>query len=281
MQENALFRSPISPKAKRVLDIGCGDGTWAIDVADRFPELEVVGVDLYPPPQMWQPTNCTLEVDDVCKEWVWNGKFDLIHIRLLYGSFTEEQWTELYKQCYDNLNPGGWIEQIEPDLEFRSDDNTLPSSSLLAGLHTLFYRLSKRIDRPLNTYYTMADSITKAGFVDLEELIYKLPVGTWPRQSLMREAGKLNEMQILKGFDGYVTHLLTKYGDPEPWSLEDAKKYVDSITEEAKIRHWHKYYQSRRVWAMKPLEEDKKRKRSDTSSGELMVPKRSRENSHS
>ncbi len=35
-QENALFRAPLGPDAQNAFDIGCGDGSWAIDVADMF-----------------------------------------------------------------------------------------------------------------------------------------------------------------------------------------------------------------------------------------------------
>ncbi len=36
-EENQLFRSPIGDDAQNVLDIGTGDASWAIDVADNFP----------------------------------------------------------------------------------------------------------------------------------------------------------------------------------------------------------------------------------------------------
>ncbi len=34
-RKNTLFQSPISEKAQYVLDIGTGDGNWAMDVADQ------------------------------------------------------------------------------------------------------------------------------------------------------------------------------------------------------------------------------------------------------
>lgn len=37
---NALFRSPISPTAKNIIDIGTGSGAWALDCADKFPNSE-------------------------------------------------------------------------------------------------------------------------------------------------------------------------------------------------------------------------------------------------
>lgn len=111
-EKNPLFRSPVGDNAQNILDLGTGQGDWAIDVADRFSAATVIGVDLYPPPKKWLPSNCVLEVDDIAKPWTWSHKFDLIHLRYMLGSFTNSAWDSLYKQAYENLEPGGWIEQV-------------------------------------------------------------------------------------------------------------------------------------------------------------------------
>lgn len=47
------------------------------------------------------PPNCYLEVEDVLQDWTWRHKFDLIHLRLMLGAFTEEQWGEVYRKCFE------------------------------------------------------------------------------------------------------------------------------------------------------------------------------------
>lgn len=59
------------------------------------------------------PPNCILEVDDITKDWTWRIKFDLVHLRSMLAAFTNDEWDDLYAQIYDNLAPGGWIEQVE------------------------------------------------------------------------------------------------------------------------------------------------------------------------
>lgn len=112
-QDNPYFRSELSDRAQHIIDLGTGKGDWAIAVADRFPNITVHGVDLYPPPAKWVPPNCIFEVDDILKSWTWSNKFDLVHLRLMNGSFRTAEWDKLYKRVYDNLEPGGWIEQVE------------------------------------------------------------------------------------------------------------------------------------------------------------------------
>ena len=38
-RRNVFFQSPIEKNAQYVLDIGTGDGSWALDVADKFPNV--------------------------------------------------------------------------------------------------------------------------------------------------------------------------------------------------------------------------------------------------
>jgi hypothetical protein len=49
-----LFLAPVKPETtERVLDMGTGTGLWAIELADRFPDATVTGVDLSPIQPIW------------------------------------------------------------------------------------------------------------------------------------------------------------------------------------------------------------------------------------
>lgn len=46
-------------KGGRVLDIGCGPGSWSMEIAGEYPKSSVVGVDMTPIyPKEIKPTNC-------------------------------------------------------------------------------------------------------------------------------------------------------------------------------------------------------------------------------
>lgn len=55
--------SRVNPPRK-VLDIGTGTGTWAIDMGDEFPEAEIIGTDLSPVQPDLVPPNVRFFVED-------------------------------------------------------------------------------------------------------------------------------------------------------------------------------------------------------------------------
>ncbi|KAL2060076.1 hypothetical protein VTL71DRAFT_9898 [Oculimacula yallundae] len=248
-----LFHSPIGDNPQTILDIGTGDGTWAIEVADKYSSATVYGIDLYPPPAVWVPPNCVFQVDNATLEWTWSKQFDLIHLRLLLGAFTPEERDRVYREAYDNLLPGGWIEEVELDVRVMSDDGSLPPNSLLAGWGPNFLGCATRSGRPLDTQLTMKESIANAGFINVQDKLYKCPLGSWPRDKIYKDAGKINMEHWKMGLEGWAMYLLTKFGEPTPWSSEEVQVYIAQVRNEISQPYLHCYHYTRRVWAQKPF----------------------------
>ncbi|OCK93441.1 S-adenosyl-L-methionine-dependent methyltransferase [Cenococcum geophilum 1.58] len=240
LEPNPLFRSPIKDP-KNILDLGTGKGDWAIDVADKFANATVHGVDLFPPPSPWVPPNCYLEVEDILQDWTWRHKFDIIHLRLLFGAFTDSEWEDLYGKCFANIEPGGWIEQVEGDVRVLCDDDTLPADSSMASWGPQFLSCGERSCRKLDTIDTFMARIKKAGFVDVHEQEYKFPVGPWAKNKVYKELGKINMMHWDAGLEGWALWLLTKYGSPTPWTKEEVQVYVAKMKLDMKDPKIHSY----------------------------------------
>ncbi|KAJ6003805.1 hypothetical protein N7540_012945 [Penicillium herquei] len=249
-QENPFFRSPVKPR--NVLDIGTGKGTWAIDVADIFPETDVRGVDLFPPPISWVPPNCVLEVDDILQPWTYNEKFDLIHLRILACAFSPKETDKLMKQIYDNLAPGGWVEQMEIHPTIYCDDTSVPAGNILFDIGPRFDAAADKSGKPMNIIHTMRASIEKAGFVDVHERNVKWPIGPWPKDKILKDLGAINLSHWLTGMEGYTMFLMTKFGDPEPWTETEVHVYNSQMRKELLNPRHHVYQRSKRVWARKP-----------------------------
>ncbi|KAI1829392.1 hypothetical protein DTO027I6_9607 [Penicillium roqueforti] len=251
-KETTFLRSPIGDSPRHILDIGTGQGTWAIDVADMFPSATVRGVDLFPPLVSWTPPNCILEVDDVQQDWTWRERFDLIHMRIMIGSFDGTEWDNLYKQCFDKIRPGGWIEQLEvsPIIE---TDGSLPPENILNDWGPNVLGCGERAGRDCDTFDTMTRRIRSAGFVDVHEKNYKWPIGPWPRDQKLKDAGTINFQHWINGMEGWCMWLLTKFGHPQPWDKDEVHVYVAKLRKELKDSRFHIWHQGRRVWARKPM----------------------------
>lgn len=103
-----------------------------------------------------------------------------------------------------NLVPGGWIEELEPAIVCTSDDGSLPLDSHLANWDTLFYPICEKMGKPMDTIDQFKSRIEKAGFINVHEKIYKVPMGDWVKNPVLKEAGRFCKTQFLEGMEGYV-----------------------------------------------------------------------------
>ncbi|OCH88758.1 S-adenosyl-L-methionine-dependent methyltransferase [Obba rivulosa] len=110
--EEILADSP--DEHKSVVDLGCGSGSWIMDVARDFPHCSAVAVDLVPMQVRNMPPNCRSEVDDINLGLQhFYGVYNVAHARLVCSGVRD------YKGFIDHiarvLRPGGLIELTEFD----------------------------------------------------------------------------------------------------------------------------------------------------------------------
>lgn len=108
-------------KGGRVLDIGCGPGAWCIDLAQQYPDIQVIGVDMVDmfPDQSSTPPNCRLLVYNVLdglQRKFPPQSFDCVHIRFMCFAFTLEQYVQVIDDCWQLLKPGGYLQLMEMDM---------------------------------------------------------------------------------------------------------------------------------------------------------------------
>jgi len=118
------------------------------------------------------PTNCKFEIDDFEADWTYTRKFDFIHGRELEGSVHD--YDRLFKQCFDNLRPGGYLEMQSIEVATYSDDGShLRSEMFLKGLD-LVTEASIKFGKSMRTMGTWKEKMKQAGFVNVTEKIYKV-----------------------------------------------------------------------------------------------------------
>lgn len=228
----------------RIFDVGTGAGLWAVEMADKYPETTVVGIDLSPIQPTYVPENCHFYVDDFQEDWD-GGPYDFVHGRALMG--TVRDWPEFYQKAFQNLAPGGILEMQELDawIHCQAPGVTPPFiEGWNEGLNAAFTEWG----RDLNVARHHARWIREAGFVDVEDQVYHVPIGTWPRLPHLKDIGRLHMAGAMGAVESYSLSILTDIMGQTP---EETEVQIELIKTEFRQNH-HLYGKYHFITGRKP-----------------------------
>ncbi|KAF7547507.1 hypothetical protein G7Z17_g7670 [Cylindrodendrum hubeiense] len=226
--EGKLHLAPIGENVQRVLDLGTGTGIWAMNFAET-------------------PPNCTFEVDDFEEEWLYRTPFDFIHARELEGCIGNHD--QLFKQAFQRLNPGGYIELQGVTGKFMCDDGTIDkATNALLWMENLCKSAAK-FGKPVDTAPHWKEKLSEAGFVDVKQEMRKLPIGMWPKDPKLKEIGKYQSVQELQVVDSYTPRL---FAHELGWSAEEVQVFIAKVKKDMKDTSIHLYLPVYFVWGRKP-----------------------------
>ncbi len=107
-----------------ILDIGCGPGGWAIDVAHSYPSTQVVGIDIsdtmissaQSAAQQHSLQNVTfIKMNALRPLHFPDQHFDLINMRAAVEYIPQANWHSLLQECYRITRLGGILRVLEVD----------------------------------------------------------------------------------------------------------------------------------------------------------------------
>jgi ubiquinone/menaquinone biosynthesis C-methylase UbiE len=112
-------------RPKNILDVGCGTGRWAQEMAQAFPDANVIGLDIFDPPvetnASTKPSNYQFVMADVLKGLPFSPyQFDFVHQRSLNCVIPTPRWLQVVNELVRVTRPGGIIELVEPDSFFQN-----------------------------------------------------------------------------------------------------------------------------------------------------------------
>ncbi|EEH22097.2 hypothetical protein PABG_04308 [Paracoccidioides brasiliensis Pb03] len=249
--DQKLYLAPLE-KPQKVLDIGTGTGIWAIDFGEEQPQANVIGTDLSPIQPSWVPPNVCFLIED-CTEYPWayaDNSMDFIHIRDLFGCIPD--WSEFLDQCYKTTKPGGYVEILNRAVWLEDDDGSIPKDEnhVLNIWKREFREVGDRMGKTTTIIERQREEMEKAGFLDVTERIFKMPLGSWPKDKGLKEVGRFYFLECTQGLEGWSMALLTRVMG---WGLAEVHVLLARFRQAMNDRSIHSYVPISVVYGRKPL----------------------------
>ncbi|KAF4999367.1 hypothetical protein FGRMN_2508 [Fusarium graminum] len=225
------------------------------DYAEEHPNTTVIGTDLSAVHSDHLPPNLRFETDDCTGPWRWDkNTFDFVHMRYLFGAIAD--WNALFREAYEVTKPGGWLESCESEPMTHSDDGTITDdgSTALGGIWDKIFIESGKItgcSLSVLSDNLQTKAMKEAGFVDIQEAIYKVPFGSWPSNRQLAEIGQYAKLSLesdLIDYSEMIWHEVLK------WPAEECQLFLDQVRKDFRNKELHPYFKIRFVWGRKPEE---------------------------
>lgn len=168
------FAAPLQ-EPHAILDVACGTGRWAIEMAALFPQANVVGLDITPPPTETsqtgaRPENFSFIQANMMESLPFaDNSFDFVHQRLVIVALPTNRWVSQVRELLRVTRPGGWVELVEGDL--------LPGGPGLQTLNASAEQLSQKRGMSFGNAGRIGESLQQAGATHVEQRVVHLPVG--------------------------------------------------------------------------------------------------------
>ncbi|KAM0719807.1 hypothetical protein Q7P37_003942 [Cladosporium fusiforme] len=202
----------------KLLDLGCGSGRWVADVAESFPNAQVVGVDIVEGQDMYVPNaiyhvpnsihGCPLDFSQDLSMLGLNS-FDYVRMAHISGAVADEM--VLIQRAWELCLPAtGYVEFTFVDWTFRTPNGTLPYSNPLSRFHQMLTLASRARRIPLNPNPSdVSPKLTAVGFTDLIHRTHTLHLTPCSRDPRQFRIGEL--MRSALDMEGLGMGLLTQY----------------------------------------------------------------------
>ncbi|KAI0415193.1 S-adenosyl-L-methionine-dependent methyltransferase [Xylaria grammica] len=229
----ALTATRIPLSVQNILDLGSGTGLWPLEMAARYPQANILGIDISRIQKTNVSPNVRFIIDNVENPWPTPANsIDFVHARGLAGGITD--WPALFKQAYEKLKPGGLLEWTEMAIQIFDFDNNLGDIELCPKFLNLWRDLSKRNNIDFTPSPNGPLWLVEAGFENIAQRTEILPIGDWAQDEKLRTRQNLMNRVSAEHFENHCALLFTKCG----WTREQfdavAPTFFSEIQAESK-----------------------------------------------
>lgn len=175
------YAAPLDQVAD-ILDVGCGSGRWAMEMAALFPDARVVGLDLVPPPDDTgtlgqgldaRPSNYVFMAGNILEGLPFaDASFDFIHQRLLVTAIPRDRWPAVIQELMRVTRPGGWVELAECG---QATDGGPGYMGLWQSW--IDFLAVRNVDFTMGRH--IGQMLTNGGLANVQQRVLNFPMGDW------------------------------------------------------------------------------------------------------
>ena len=237
-----------------LLDIACGPGAWVLEIAVRFPDKHVTGIDTSNiminyanyAAQAQNFSNTHFLVADATQPLPFpDASFDLINTRYIIGFMHTTTWPSLFKECLRLLRPGGTFCSGEPE-SFGSTNS--PALARYSSLVTQAMRKNGQCFSTEGDHFgiaaVQAHQLSQAGFHNVRQDAYVINFS----------AGQPAHEPTYDNYKTFLKLLQPMLVHTDTISQYDADILYDTVLAEMQAATFCAVGFFQRVWGQKPAQ---------------------------
>jgi hypothetical protein len=120
----------------------------------------------------------------------------------------------------------------------KSDDGTVVDGGIFDQWGKISLELGDEFGKTLRCVDEAKAGMEAAGFINVTEHRWKIPIGGWPVDKRFKEIGQYNRISWEQGIEGWSLYLLTTI---KKWSIEEVQVYLAKMRQGLKDRKVHAY----------------------------------------
>lgn len=150
-----------------------------------------------------------------------------------------QDWPRILAQAHTAIRHNGWLEITEMDIIPTSDDGTVTKDYKLTQYFDILKRAASGRGFNLSVAPDLKRLVTEAGYSNIEENVYKLPMGPWAADTDLRVVGLYHREQFLDGIQGIILKYLTQV---EGWNPEEVEVFIAAVRAQIMDKNIHCYW---------------------------------------
>lgn len=192
-----------------ILDIACGPGGWALDVARTYPNTRVTAIDIsqimiafaqYQAAQM-DITNVHFQVMNILQPLAFPDQtFDLVNVRFISGFLPQTQWMPFLQECFRIMRPGGLIRLTEPERTISNSPSVEQLNDFLARAMHRAGQSSSPNELQFGITPLLRSFLTRAGYSNIQKAAYILESSAGTEEHLSQYQNSMVFFKLLQPF---------------------------------------------------------------------------------